>query len=369
MRNLSQTSFWLTFGVTLLANLYTATAWLPSNYNRQVHTVATTSTSSRPTRNPRAAITEIPKRTLLVLRSTESPVSAVAEFSDAEESILSSLVSKSDAKGGDLGEVVLEALPTLPAALITKLRQSTAHPELSVRRVSAELEQILEARLQEAKTILETLLNAGEIRKLDSLIGRNAAQGKLDAAFFNVLTMNIRAATADGDATVTDVQQGVAASKLQILQHIYTRCQEEVEKNIPAGTALLNKLLRTDQQSIRVNLYGYYLTPQANTIETPDGKTVELKGTAPALVPPIEFVEAIAATVKQIRTVEQAGATDRASAAAMVESCRQIAKEARMAIAECHGVESTELLAFEEGLQPVFRPDSSDSPYIQGEQA
>jgi hypothetical protein len=233
--------------------------------------------------------------------------------------------------------------------------------------VASELNQILEARMLTAKQTLEDLLNAGEIRKLDSLIGKNAKNGMLDAAFFNVLTMNLMAATKAGDAPVTDVEKGVAASRLQILQHIYTRCQEEVEKNIPAGTALLNKLLRTDQQSIRVNLYGYYLTPPKKTIESPDGKVIELSGTAAVLVPPIQLVEAIGAAVKHIRTVEQAGAMDRESAAAMVESCRNVAKEARMTIAEYYGVESTELAAFEEGLQPVFRPASADSPYIQGE--
>jgi hypothetical protein len=359
MRNqLSHAGFCLTVGFTMLVHLQTATAWLPPSR----HAVAVVST-----RNPHAAITEIPKPTRIVLSSTASTIPAVAEFSDAEEAILSDLMTKSEANGGDLRQVVVEALPTLPPGFILKLRQSILHPEEHVRLVASELKQIIDARMLEAKHTLEEFLNAGEIRKLDSLIGKNAAKGLLDAAFFNVLTMNLMAATAAGDKPVTDVEKGVAASRLQILQHIYTRCQEEVEKSIPAGTALLNKLLRTDQPSIRVNLYGYYLTPPSNTIETPDGKTVELKGTSPVLVPPIELVEAIAAAVKQIRTVEQAGATDRASAAAMVESCRQIAKEARMTIAEYYGVESTELAAFEEGLQPVFRPASSDSPYIQGE--
>jgi hypothetical protein len=367
MRNqLSHAGFCLTVGFTMLIQLPTGTAWLPPMSR---HSVAAKAVS---TRNPRtAAITEgvVPKRTRIVLSSAAPTIPEVAEFNDAEESLLSELLSKADANGGDLRQVVAEALPTLPPGFILKLRQSGAdHPKVPVRRVASELNQILEARLLEAKQTLEDLLNAGEIRKLDSLIGKNAKNGGLDAAFFNVLTMNLMAAQKAGDAPVTDVEKGVAASRLQILQHIYTRCQEEVEKNLPAGTALLNKLLRTDIQSIRVNLYGYYLTPAAKTIESPDGKVIELKGVTDAvLVPPVELVEAIAAAVKQIRTVEQAGATDRESAAAMVESCRNVAKEARMTIAEYYGVESPELVAFEEGLQPVFRPASADSVFIQGE--
>jgi hypothetical protein len=59
----------------------------------------------------------------------------------------------------------------------------------------------------------------------------------------------------------------------QILKHIYTRCQEEVEKMIPPGMALLSKLLRTEQYTIRANLYRLYVTPRVSmTIETPDGK-------------------------------------------------------------------------------------------------
>jgi hypothetical protein len=366
MRNqLSHAGFCLTVGFTMLIQSQTATAWLPPSRRRAVAT-RTVSTRNHPSHTA-AAIPETPKRTRIVLSSAAPPIPEIAEFSDAEESILSDLLTKSDANGGDLKQVVEEALPTLPPGFILKLRQSSVHPEEPVRRVASELNQILEARMLTAKQTLEDLLNAGEIRKLDSLIGKNAKKGMLDAAFFNVLTMNLMAATKAGDAPVTDVEKGVAASRLQILQHIYTRCQEEVEKNIPAGTALLNKLLRTDQQSIRVNLYGYYLTPPKKTIESPDGKVIELSGNAAVLVPPIELVEAIGAAVKHIRTVEKAGAMDRESTAAMVESCRNVAKEARMTIAEYYGVESTELAAFEEGLQPVFRPASADSPYIQGE--
>ena len=155
--------------------------------------------------------------------------------------------------------------------------------------------------------------------------------------------------------------------EVKFYKHVYTRCQEEVEKTVPGGVALLNKLLRTEMESIRANQLEHYLCPQPNTITTPDGKEIELKGEKPVLVPPSEFMDALADAVKQIRTVEKAGGTDAESAANLVESCRQVASEARVAIAKNYGVDSEELKSFEDGLMPVFRPSSPDSPYIQGQ--
>jgi len=177
------------------------------------------------------------------------------------------------------------------------------------------------------------------------------------------LQMNLQAATQNALVAEEDSE----ASRVQILQHVYTRCQEEVEKNIPPGIALLNKLLRTEIDSIRANQLQHYLCPQPNVITSPDGKEIELGSGKRVLVEPKLLVDAIAQAVKQIRTVEQAGATDRTAAANMVESCRNVAKEARMVIGKNYGVESEELKEFEQGLQPVFRPESPESVYIQGE--
>ena len=100
---------------------------------------------------------------------------------------------------------------------------------------------------------------------------------------------------------------------------------------------------------------------------TPDGKEVPLEGNKEALVPSSELIEAIGTAIKQIRTVEKAGGADVSTAAGLVESCRQVAIEARMAIGEAYGVDSDELKDFENGLQPVFRPDSGSSEYIKGD--
>ena len=278
-----------------------------------------------------------------------------------------------------LMESIRTALPTLPPRLMVKLRQLEAHSNPHVAQISQALNALLHQQLDQAAELLKQLLNAGEIRRLDSLIGKAGRDRRLDPAFFQVLSYNLQDAATrdeaenaprDGNSNDDDALKGdnaPGASRYQILQHIYTRCQEEVEKTIPPAVALLNKLLRTEQPSIRSNLVSHYLTPPSTTIKSPDGSELQLTPTSPTVLVPLpDFVSAIAEFVEQIRTVESAGGTDRVAAAAMVEACRQVAKEVRVVVAAHYGTQSPELLQLQDGLQPVFRPSSTSSPYIQG---
>jgi hypothetical protein len=298
--------------------------------------------------------------------------------------------SSSEDKEATFQYVVEEALSKLSPVLIMKLRRgdsgvsdnvnnddnddSNINKHQQFREISQSLEKMLNKKLDVARDTLAELLNAGEIKKLDALIGKSARAQQLDVAFFQVLQMNMQDAALEmqkqqlsqGDAK--DDKDGTA-NRLQILQHIHTRCQEEVEKNINPGIALLSKLLRTSVDSIRRNQLEHYLCPQPTTITSPDGKQIELKNpqNERSLVDHQDFVKAMADAVKQIRTVEQAGGTSRVVAADMVESCRQVAKEARIVIGERFGKESEQLKTFEDALMPVFRPSSPESPYIRGE--
>ncbi|KAL7450409.1 hypothetical protein ACHAWC_002332 [Mediolabrus comicus] len=239
------------------------------------------------------------------------------------------------------------------------------------------LQNVLDVRLRGGRELLAELLNSGEIRKLDSLIGKSAKEGKLDMSFFSVLSMNMRDAKMNDDSG-DDVslsptlaqgegqeevigeegQPTVGANRLQILQHIYTRCQEELEKNVAPGMGLLNKVLRTEISSIRTNQLQHYLGPQQTTITSPDGKTIDLGGTGQPLVSHTDFVEALSNTVTQIRTLEAAGGTDRLSAVNLVENIRQVAMEARVVLVESFGEGSDVVNEFQKDLQPVFRPGS-----------
>lgn len=302
-----------------------------------------------------------------------------------EELTLISTIAKTDSSS--LDQFLMTNLSNMPSHVVLTLRNAAEgklpsyketklsdEQNVDLQTVGKALVQIMDESLQSGRDLLKSFLSCGEIRKLDASIGRAMKENKLDMAFFTVLNMNIRDAameqidqgstpslTAEGE-----ISSGDNANRYQILQHIYTRCQEEVEKAVSPGAGLLNKLLRTDQASIRANQLRYYLCPQApKTISSPDGKSVELPGSK-ALVKPNELIDALQNAVRQIRTVERTGTVDRAAAAGLVESCRQVAIEARLAIGEGYGVDSEELKEFELSLQPVFRPDNAQSEYIKG---
>ena len=322
-------------------------------------------------------------------------------LSDDETSLINALWNQSSQNNDTLQEILLQTLPTMSSKLIMKLKQTSANQKRSstdissmsdgstneaVVQVAEALQSLLDDKLSTGRDVLATLLSAGELRKLDAEIGKASRAGKLDMAFFTVLDMNIKDAimyetneannnddaagttTTTSSSTTTGSDPAQTASRLSILKHVYTRCQEEVEKLVPPGVALLNKLLRTDQDSIRANQLQHYLCPQPNVIVLPDGQVIPVRDTErnKILVPPTDLVQALATTVTQIRTVETAGGMSREVAANMVEACRNVAKEARLVIGKEYGVESQELQEFEEGLQPVFRPASPDSEFIQG---
>ena len=314
------------------------------------------------------------------------------ELTDADWKIVDQILAGADDDAA-LEGMVAAALPNMHPRLVLRLRSEAAKADsgeedtddtkkeeriADLRKIGAALTAVFDERLKGGRDLLAELLKSGEVRKLDGAIGKASREGKLDMAFFTVLNMNIRDAQYEAsqlseeeraklaEVTVpTDDDSGVA-DRLQILQHIYTRCQEELEKSVSPGAGLLNKLLRTEDINIRANQLRHYLGPQPNVVVTPDGKEVPLQGNKEALVPPSQLIEAIGTAVKQIRTVEKAGGTDVATAAGLVESCRQVAIEARMAIGEAYGVDSKELKDFENGLQPVFRPSGQSSEYIKG---
>ena len=334
------------------------TAWSPNNLSKNTKKTSLGASNRH--------FFRVDTRLHLADATSEGVASFESGLTDEEWNFVTSLCEK--AKGGDasLDKVVVEALPTINPSLIMKLRGAVQDSREEFQAVSKALNSVLDARLAGARDTLEEFLNAGEIRKLDALIGKAAREGNLDVAFFQILNMNLSDAATDQSVEKED-SDADTASRFQILQHIYTRCQEEVEKTIPPGVALLNKLLRTEVASIRQNQLNHYLCPQPNVIKTPDGKELQLKGREKILVPHEAFIEAIGNAVKQIRTVEKAGGANREMAANMVESVRHVAKEARVVIGEHFGRDSSELQNYEDGLMPVFRPSSPDSPYIKGE--
>eukprot|EP00978_Attheya_sp_CCMP212_P034810 scaffold148093_cov31-Attheya_sp.AAC.1 len=134
------------------------------------------------------------------------------------------------------------------------------------------------------------------------------------------------------DAAMEQAQEAdqVDATRLSILKHIiYMPCQEEVETLVPAGVAMLNKIV-ADRRGLKISRQS---TP-----------TLPLPSYQPNAILPYRW------------------STD------SCRKCRTVAKEARIVIGHNYGVESVELQAFEEvdSLQPVVRPDSAEREFIQG---
>ena len=320
-------------------------------------------------------------------------------LSREEKSFVSSLFHKKDENSSTLENAISDVLQDMSPGLLVALQMAAKTGEWNqdenyddnnfsnqMVQVGAALQNVLDVRLRSGRTLLTELLNSGEIRKLDSLIGKAAREGKLDMSFFSVLSMNMQDAAMEGgnanknnnnNDDVEKVQEPIimngeggedgsnnnnnnSANRAQILQHIYTRCQEELEKNVPPGMGLLNKLLRTEISSIRTNQLQYYLGPQATSITSPDGKTIELNNGSggKALVSHDEFISALSQAVTQIRSLEKAGGTDRLSAMNLIENIRRVAMEARVVLVDSYGEGSEVVSEFQRDLQPVFRPSS-----------
>jgi len=333
------------------------------------------------------------KETSVALDTTELEASQTRETPTLTKEDKSFITSIYNACSGDttaLENTLTANLDTMHPRLVVALQLAAEKKEWKVEdtnnddseefakqmiKVGTSLQNILDTKLKDGRELLASLLNSGEIRKLDSIIGKSAKDGKLDMSFFTVLNMNIKDAALNNNEGETlsptlaagegqpeikgkEGEPTVGANRAQILQHIYTRCQEELEKNVPPGIGLLNKLLRTDIPSIRTNQLSHYLGPQTTSITSPDGKTIELGGSGKPLVSHTEFTDALSNAVDQIRTLEAAGGTDRLSATNLVENIRTIAKDARVVLVESFGEGSDIVNEFQRDLQPVFRPGS-----------
>mmetsp|Transcript_25329 Transcript_25329/g.50451 ORF Transcript_25329/g.50451 Transcript_25329/m.50451 type:complete len:366 (-) Transcript_25329:164-1261(-) len=300
------------------------------------------------------------------------PTNDESSLSEKDVSLLSRITSSPSLSSGimaDLNEITPAFLSRLDNAANAPLPSSIPYTAEELRLVHNAILSERETIMTMGKETLKMLLKTGEIRKLDAQIGEMMRLGRLDAAFFSVLSLNLRQAaeeeqerpgSGEGGDEDGDGEDDQPPGLLQIMQHVYTRCVEEVEKAAPPGPALLNKLLRTDVKGIRRNQLLHYLGPQKTSITSPDGTTIELDtANAKPLVALPDFLDAITAAVAQVRTLERAGGTGREAAANIVEQCRDVAKEARNVLGEVYGGSSKELADFEGGLQPVFRPGTT----------
>jgi len=216
----------------------------------------------------------------------------------------------------------------------------------------SDIQTLTNERLENGKKLLVDLLNSGEINVLDRRIVENVKSGEIDPAFLIVLDMNIN----DAQMKATDE---ATTNRLQVLGHIYTRVQEELEKRAKPSLGLLHKLLRlVEEPGIRMNLLEHNLKPKPEEEQEyvyVDGKLIKDTG---ALVKPEELVEAIKLYMDRVRALDQVEEENNKVTAETIgqafEDCRVIAKDARAVVESHYGEE--ELEEFTNSLTPVFQP-------------
>ena len=200
---------------------------------------------------------------------------------------------------------------------------------------------VLQTRSQEgferARDQVKALLESeGDITVLDAKLSAMVRKKEVDGGLFYVLMRNVEDAKRDGDE-----------DKERMMTHLYTRVQEELEKQADPALALLHKLTRMDQQSIRFNLLRHNLTPQTST-PLPGGGTLPISPPAPASVGPLDFAAAIEGAVNKVLMLP----LEREAVEATAEEIRAIAKEARVVVSEAYDTETLD--AFSDALTPVF---------------
>lgn len=194
-------------------------------------------------------------------------------------------------------------------------------------------------RMVAAKDRLVYVIEAGELLEMDRRLMKLFRADEVDVPFLIVLNANA-AAAAEGDD----------AGKAQVMEHLYTRTQEEWEKKIDPASGVLHKLTRQEQPVIRQNILDHYLAPQTQLF-LPDGKTVDLDKPRKPILSSDAFAEAVASAVQRLRALENA---DAALVAASEAQLLDIAKEARLLIASTGTPE--ELSSFEASLSATWPP-------------
>ena len=310
------------------------------------------------------------------------PLPAQVAAADADErvqALCARLRAAADEGETALAEAVERDFGNLDQAAMTALSARGFGDDAAAwAPVLAAVEGEVQARMERARTSLAELLATGELRALDARLAKMAKDGELTVQFMMVLNMNLASAAAEeakaaeegggGGAAAEEGAEGAApaASQSQVLRHVASRAQEELEKiqavEFPAR-ALLHRLCRTDVPAVRANLASHYLTPQREGIQLPDGRVLPppegTSGGLKPLVEPAEFATAMGVAVEQLRALD----VDGQAVTEAIDDIRMVAKEARLALVQAHGgEEAPEVIEFQDMLTPVFQPGAAAAP-------
>ena len=272
-----------------------------------------------------------------------------------EESLLPELLELAGGEGLEerIEEVFAKVSPDDLATLRMKVADPDAPDHAEAQRVGDAIQLAMTRRLTEAKKVLEELIQKAD-GDVNLKIRKMLKSVESPLPILMVLQLNIAEAQekADGD-------------RLQVLMHIGTVMQEELEKKASRVRGMLNKLLRIEDENIRNNILRDQLTPVE--VAAPSGGTPLMA----AMVPPDRLAPAIESLVKEVdrQMVAVLGPDDEGRYETM-ERIRQVAKQARIIIGEVYG--QGVMNTFSADLTPAFhtlmsykarnRPDAGESP-------
>eukprot|EP00438_Fugacium_kawagutii_P010655 Skav210574 [mRNA] locus=scaffold2317:179659:180669:+ [translate_table: standard] len=299
------------------------------------------------------AVTWLAPRVPRVPRRAAETVSPGVE----EESLLPELLELAESGGASLQErleeVFAKVSPDDLASLRMKVSDPSAPDHAAAQRLGDAIQVAMTRRLTDAKNVLEELIQKADgdvnlkIRKM-----LKAVESPLPILM--VLQLNI-----------AEAQERADGERLQVLMHISTVMQEELEKKASRVRGMLNKLLRIEDENIRNNILRDQLTP-VEVAGAPAGGTPLMA----AMVPPDRLAPAIASLVSEVdrQMVAVLGPDDDGRYETM-ERIRQVAKQARMIIGEVYGQGVMD--TFSADLTPAFhtlmsykarnRPDAGET--------
>jgi len=279
-----------------------------------------------------------PKRTALCAAPSEAPVL------EEPPSLLPELLEMGTAGQGDaLQERIEEVFAQVSPDDLSTLRAKVSDPQDAdhdaAQRVGAAIQVAMEKRLASAKVVLEDMISNAD-GDVNVLIRKTLRKVESPLPLLMVLQLNIAEAQQQGDG-----------DKLRVMMHISTVMQEELEKKASRVKAMLNKLLRIEDENIRNNILRDQLTPvEIAGAPDLDGSGGQLMA---AQVPWERLAPAIESLVKDVdrQMVAVLGPDDNARYETM-DRIREVAKQARLIIGDVYGQGPMD--QFSADLTPAF---------------
>jgi len=243
------------------------------------------------------------------------------------------------ASAAALPELLADNFGRLDEATMTALAAASgdAGTAAASARVAAAINAETGRRVGAARDNLEMVLDGEDLLAMDKRLVQLARRGGVDVPFLLCVSSNAAEAEAGSD-------------RKNVLEHLYTRAQEELEKQADPAAAVLHRLHRQPDAAIRDNIYREFLAPRAELVGPggADAKRVPLAVPLPPVISHAAFSKAIDDAVAALRTLDADGDLVREN----IEQCRAIAIEARAVLVETAPPEDVE--AFQDVLAATW---------------